>query len=126
MQFLSYFKLTVNNGYDSDASDASNSVVVNFPPDAPVITNVSYNQGSLNVYFTQNNNGLGTPITDYIYSLDNGVTYTSSSIATSPLKIPSLKSGIRHQIVLKAYNTLDSDPSNTYNFTYYVKLGKTL
>jgi hypothetical protein len=121
-----YFKLIANNGYESDASDASNSLVVNLPPDAPVITNVSYNQGSLNVYFTQTNNGLGTPITGYSYSVDNGVSFTSTNVTTSPLKITGLKSGIRHQIILKAYNSLYSEPSNTYNFTYYVKVGNTL
>jgi hypothetical protein len=54
------------------------------------------------------------------------VSFTSTNVTTSPLKITGLKSGIRHQIILKATNGLVSDPSNTYDFTYYVTAGKRL
>ena len=101
------------------------SVVVNWPHDAPVITNVSYIQDFSRVSFTQNNNGLGLDITGYSYSIDNGQTYTNTNVTSSPLLIPGLRKGVTHEIILKAKNGLDSSPSSVYKFTYYVKFGKT-
>ena len=119
-----YFKLVANNEYDSPESDASKSVVVNLPHDAPVITNVSHFQDLSRVGFTQTNNGLGAPISGYSYSIDNGVSFTSTNVTTSPLNIPGMKTGITNKIILKAKNGLDSNPSSVYNFTYYITAGK--
>lgn len=119
-----YFKLVANNEYDSPESDASNRVVVNLPHDAPVITSVSHFQDLSRVGFTQTNNGLGAPISGYSYSIDNGVSFTSTNVTTSPLNIPGMKTGITNKIILKAKNGLDSNPSSVYNFTYYITAGK--
>ena len=55
----------------------------------------------------------------------NGQTYSETEVTTSPLHITGLKPRVENRIIIKAYNGLDSDPSNTYSFTYYMKVGKT-
>ena len=118
-----YFKLIAYNGFSSVASGASNSLFVNCPQPAAVISTVSYNQGSLNVYFTQTiNNGL--PVTSYSYSVDNGQTYSETEVTTSPLEITGLKPRVQNRIIIKANNGLDSPDSNTFSFAYYNTVGK--
>jgi alpha-tubulin suppressor-like RCC1 family protein len=92
-------------------------------PAAPVIQNVTYYASSVNIHYTQilqQESG----VTGFKYSTNNGQTYTSTNVTTSPLKISGLKSGIHHKIILKSNNGADSEPSNTYNFTYYSIVGK--
>ena len=118
------FRIKAYNGLYSEASD-SVSVVTNPPQPAPVITNVSYSSGLTKVYFTQGTNQYSSSITKYSYSVDNGLTYSETNVTTSPLHITGLKPRVENRIIIKAYNGLDSDPSNTYSFTYYMKVGKT-
>jgi hypothetical protein len=120
------FRIKAYNGVYSVASNSVSITLSNSTQPTPAITNVSYDSGSTNVYFTQNTNPNSLPITGYSYSIDNGQTYTSTNITSSPLNIPGLKKGITNKIILKAINGLDSEPSIVYNFTYYVKFGKTL
>lgn len=109
-------------GYSEPSISAN--VEINPPQPAPIITNISFKEGSPLVYFTQNTND-GSPITGYSYSIDNGVTYTDIDIITSPFKMSGFKPGIKNNITLRNKNIFDSRPSETYNFTYYVKVAKT-
>ena len=118
------FRIKAYNGLYSEASD-SVSVVTNPPQPAPVITNVSYSSGLTKVYFTQGTNQYSSSITKYSYSVDNGLTYSETNVTTNPLQITGLKPRVENKIIIKTYNGLDSDPSNTYSFTYYMKVGKT-
>jgi titin len=88
-------------------------VLVALPPDAPVITTIDPGNQQLSVSFTQGLNG-GSPITNYQYSTDNGVTYVSCSPAftTSPLIITTLSddpttrlsNDVSYSILIKAVN----------------------
>ena len=118
------FRIKAYNGLYSEASD-SVSVITNPPQPAPVITNVSYSSGLTKVYFTQGTNQYSSSITKYGYSTDNGLTYSETNVTTSPLHITGLNPRVENKIIIKANNGLDSDPSNTYSFTYYMKVGKT-
>jgi hypothetical protein len=118
------FRIKAYNGLYSEASD-SVSVITNPPQPAPVITNVSYSSGLTKVYFTQGTNQYSSPITSYSYSIDNGQTYSETDVTTNYLQITGLKPRVENKIIIKAYNGSYSDSSNTYNFTYYMKVGKT-
>ena len=112
----------------SGTSDPSTGVSATFtmpppPPAAPVITNVDLVNGTINIHYTQSllqESG----VTGFKYSTNNGETYTSTNVTTSPLTISGLKPRIQYQIILKANNGSDSEPSNTYEFTYYIKAGR--
>ena len=113
----------------SGSSDPSDGVSATFtmppppPPAAPVITNVDLVNGTINIHYTQSllqESG----VTGFKYSINNGETYTSTNVTTSPLTISGLKPRIQYQIILKANNGSDSEPSNTYELTYYIKAGR--
>ena len=112
----------------SGTSEASTGVSSTFtmpppPPAAPLITNVNLVNGSINIHYTQSllqESG----VTGFKYSTNNGETYTSTNVTTSPLTISGLKPRIQYQIILKANNGSDSEPSNIYGITYYIKSGK--
>jgi hypothetical protein len=113
----------INPSGSSDASTGfSNAVTVTIPLSVPVITNVSHVNGSINIYYRQSL-AQETGVTSIKYSTNNGETYTSTNVTTSPLKISGLKPKTHHQIILKANNGSDSEPSNTYGLTYYIKVG---
>jgi titin len=114
----------VNAIGDGESSNAVEKMV-NVAPGAPTISNVTFSSGIAKITFTSGANN-GSPVTSYKYSKDNGANWVSVSTISSPISISGLKPGISHQIILKASNGLDSDPSNTYTFTYYIKTGKTL
>ena len=111
----------INAGGSSDASTGISSAVT-IPLSVPVITNVSHVNGSINIYYTQSLLQ-ETGVTSIKYSTNNGETYTSTNVTTSPLKITGLKPKTHYQFILKANNGSDSDPSNTYGLTYYIKVG---
>lgn len=54
------------------------------------------------ISFTSGSDG-GSAITDYLYSTD-GLTYTSTGDATSPITISGLTNGVTYSITLKAVN----------------------
>ena len=68
--------------------------------------------GSASVVFTPGSNG-GSPITNYKYSIDGGVTYTalSPASATSPITIPGLTNGVLTTIYIKAVNANGDSPT---------------
>lgn len=74
-------------------------------PAAPTITSIVSGNGYLSIYFVPGNNG-GSEITNYAYSIDNGVHYQKripSNIA-SPIIISSLTNGTTYYVQIRAFN----------------------
>jgi Concanavalin A-like lectin/glucanases superfamily/Fibronectin type III domain len=103
-------------------------------PSAPVITSVIPGNQELFVYFTQASPG-SSPITNYLYSVDNGVTFTAFAPpqTTSPLDITGLTNGTIYDVRVQAVNAIGTSttsndisgiPSNVLNnppvLIYYV------
>lgn len=106
---------------------------LSFPPSAPVFTYLESIPGDqqVTVVFRQVSDG-GSPITNYLYSTDNGVTYTpfDPAVTTSPAVILYLSSDptIRlasseyYTIILKAVNAAGtSDASNSGEVHTYIE-----
>ncbi len=74
-------------------------------PSAPIITLITSGNEELSVQFTSPTNTGGSPITDYEYSIDNGITFTSSGTIISPLIITGLTNGTTYTIVIRAVNS---------------------
>jgi hypothetical protein len=90
----------------------------NTVPSAPTINTVVRGNSQLIVNFTAPTNDGGSPITDYEYSTDNGVTFTSAGVTTSPITITGLTNGTIYNVVIKAVNSIGaSDPSNSISGT---------
>jgi hypothetical protein len=93
-------------------------------PLAPVIVSVvSKTLTSISISFTQTANSV--TITNYKYSIDGGLTYTSFSPTktTSPLTISGLSSATSYDIVIKATSSNgDSDASNQITESTYTQV----
>jgi len=74
-------------------------------PGAPVITAINGADGELQVFFTAPSNG-GSPITDYLYSINNGLSFTSYGLTSSPLTIVGLTNGQTYEVRIKAVNSV--------------------
>ena len=94
-----YDFITVNNG--SAPPTPSGPTV----PGTPVITNIVAGDQELIINFTAPSNG-GTPITDYLYSINGGITFTSSNDITSPITITGLTNNVTYQVSIKAVNAI--------------------
>ena len=106
------------NGYYSEQT-AAIYVFVN-APQPPAIINVAQSKGEngiATIYFSQSINNLYYAITNYLYSIDNGQTFTPLSLAktTSPIEITGLTNGEIYKIAIKSDNGLISDSSNIVN-----------
>ena len=88
----------------------------------PAISTVSHSRDSTNIHFTQN---IDLPVTSYSYSTDNGLTYTNTTVTTTPLQITGLKPRTNYKIIIKANKESYSVESKMFEFTYYIKVGKT-
>lgn len=90
-------------------------------PLAPVITEVTFKTtDSITLTFTQETNGI--TITNYKYSIDNGITYTDFSPVdkVSPVTITGLASGTTYNIKLRATSVEgDGAESNVWTETTY-------
>lgn len=75
-------------------------------PSAPTITSYIPTDVLADVYFTVPTNNGGSPITDYEYSLDDGLTYVSSGRSSSPVNITSLTKGTTYNFRLRAVNAI--------------------
>ena len=83
-------------------------------PDAPAITSSMPGINSADIFFTTSPDG-GMPITDYLYSTDNGATFTSSGSTTSPIVIGGLIWGPIYMVQIEAVNAVGhSLPSNVF------------
>lgn len=75
-------------------------------PSAPTITSYIPTDVLADVYFTVPTNDGGAPITDYEYSLDDGLTYASSGRSSSPVNITGLTKGTTYNFRLRAVNAI--------------------
>ena len=110
---------SINAIGESNASNASS--IIPGVPDAPFITAITPGDAQLSVAFSQGSNG-GSPITNYQYSTDNGVTYSAFSPAdtASPVLITTLSTdgstplvnGTAYTIILKAVNVNGQSPTS--------------
>lgn len=89
-----------------------------FAPDAPTITSVTGADGTATVSFKPGWDG-GSAITNYLYSLDNGVSWNGRSpgSAASPMVITGLRDGVTYQVRIRSLNSTFFDlgaspPSN--------------
>ena len=116
----SYFKLQATNGIDSNASIASNEVLV--VPDSPIINRINLSGlTSVIINFTQP--GISaTDVNSYQYSFKTSVggsysSYRNTNLSwtsgTFSLTISNLTPGLTYYYKLKAYkNTISSNESN--------------
>ena len=74
-------------------------------PSAPNITSIDSSNESLTVNFKSTDDG-EYPITNYIYSLDNGINYQFTSYYQSPILINNLINGTQYEVIIKAVNAM--------------------
>jgi hypothetical protein len=103
----------VNLAGDSAASSASASVTPYTNPAAPTITSVSgIGSGQVSVAFTAGSSN-GSAITNYKYSTDGGVTFTSAGTTASPIIISGLTNGTAYTVIMKAVNLAGDSAAST-------------
>jgi hypothetical protein len=93
---------------------ASSNMVTGTPvttPSAPTITSIAPGDQQLTVNFTAGATG-GSPITNYEYSTNNGSSFTSASITSSPIVITGLTNGTSYQVIIRAINAFGSGASS--------------
>lgn len=76
-------------------------------PGAPTISAMTPGNTTLTVSITPGTTG-GLSRTDYVYSLDNGVTFTSFATATGPFVITGLANGTTYRVSVAAVSALDT------------------
>jgi hypothetical protein len=84
-------------------------------PGTPTIGSITPGNQELSITFTAPASDGGASITNYMYSLDNGVTFVSFSPAqtTSPLRITNLIAGTSYSIKILATNSVGQGTSST-------------
>ncbi|MCX6309347.1 MAG: fibronectin type III domain-containing protein [Bacteroidia bacterium] len=81
-------------------------------PDAPTAVSITPGDGQLSVAFTAPASDGGSPITNYRYSLDGGLTFPRAiAQTTSPLVITGLTNGTAYSVQLKAMNKFFDSPA---------------
>lgn len=89
-------------------------------PGAPLITTVTPINTGATVAFTQPSTG-GAVVSDYQYSTDNGSTWTSAGVSSSPISITGLTNGSAYTIKIRAINIagngIASDGASVTPFT---------
>jgi hypothetical protein len=101
----------------NNTNNTNNNTRQNTIPEPP--TNLSFvaNTTQLTIAFTAGSDG-GTPIIDYLYSIDNGLTYTFFRGIRSPIIITGLTPNTNYNIKLKAVNIVgQSNESVNINAT---------
>ena len=76
-------------------------------PGAPTISSITPGNTTLTLSITPGSSG-GLSRTDYVYSLDDGVTFTSFATATGPFVITGLANGTTYHVSVAAVNDLDT------------------
>ena len=113
----------ITSSFSSIAGTAS-AVAISNVPTAPIINNVSPGNGSLSVVFLAPSATYGSTISNYLYSTDGGINWTTRTptATTSPLSISGLTNGNSYNIQIKAVsnngngavsNTITAMPSTT-------------
>jgi large repetitive protein len=95
----------VNAKGDSADSNQSSSVMPIAAPDAPTLTGVTTTDSAITINFSANASN-GSAITNYMYSLDNGVHWTERSPAatTTSIVVLELENGASYSVKLIAIN----------------------
>ncbi len=90
------------------------SVLVAQPPAAPTITSITPSSGTLSVAFTAGATN-GSAITNYQYSTNNGLNWTTRSpvATTSPISISGLNNGTSYNVRIRAVNAAGPGDSST-------------
>lgn len=98
-------RVTANNAVGS-ASSYGRSVVPTGTPDRPSNQSYAAGDGSVSINFSPPENDGGAAVTNYAYSVDDGVTWITRSPAStaSPITIPNLTNGATVQVKLRAIN----------------------
>jgi len=106
-------RVTANNAAGSAAS-LGRSVVPTGTPSRPANQSYSAGDGSVSINFSPPENNGGMEVTNYAYSIDNGLTWLtrSPSSPSSPITIPGLTNGTTYSVKLRAINPFGAgDPS---------------
>ena len=97
--------VVATNSVGDSAASASASTNGYSAPGAPTISAIIPGNTTLTLSITPGTTG-GLSRTDYVYSLDNGVTYTSFGTATGPFLITGLANGTTYRVSVAAVNDL--------------------
>jgi len=114
----SAFRIYATTGsFEVDNVEVYNSLPV-VVSSAPVITSITAGSTLLSVAFTPPTSNGGSAISNYLYSINNGVSYTSANSTTSPIVITGLTNGVTYPILILAVNNAGNSPaSNAMNGT---------
>ena len=74
-------------------------------PGAPSISSIDNGDGQVTVSFTSGSDG-GATITDYEYSVDDGLIFISMGTISSPYTITGLTNGVDYGIQIRAVNSV--------------------
>ena len=91
-------------------TSASGNSVSAIVPTAPTITGITAGNAQLSVAFTAPTSNGGASISNYAYSIDNGVNFTACSPfqTTSPILITGLSNGTTYDVQIRAVNSAGS------------------
>ena len=84
---------------------ANKALTIISAPIAPTISSITAGNTQLTVNFTAPADNGGSTISDYEYSIDDGVNWISSASTTSPITITGLTNATPYPVKLRAINT---------------------
>ena len=98
-------RVTANNSAGS-ASSYGRSVVPTGTPDRPSNQSYAAGDGSVSINFSPPENDGGAAVTNYAYTINDGITWITRNPAStaSPITIPGLTNGVTYQVKLRAIN----------------------
>jgi hypothetical protein len=101
-------KIRAINIVGEGTSSTRTAVTFLAKPGPPSIGSITPGDKELSVAFTAPASDGGETVTNYMYSLDNGVTFVSLSPAqtTSPLRITNLIAGTTYSVKIRAVNSI--------------------
>ena len=80
-------------------------------PGSPTIDSITPGDTIADVNFTTGSDD-GSPIINYEYSTDNGSTFISTGVTSSPFTIIGLTNGVTYSVVIRAVNSVGSGASS--------------
>ena len=91
----------------------TSSIFIAQPPAAPIIDSATAGSGSISLYFSTTT--YGSAITNYQYSTNNGVSFTSRTPAdtSTVLRISGLANGTSYQVRIRALSAAGTSDSST-------------